>query len=476
MTYKLLLLTAVILTFQTTSFCQQIETTPLDWQNIKNSIESSKIVEPVKWGDFTIFSIKNINKFLYKVEISGRVFELRTPVPTELQTLFRLSPSELQKNTDNTNANNAVVQSTDVQSNIEKAFTTTPERGPGDNPTEFEKGLTELQTDFQKYTQNLKNFSSNLLTLKQNRNLLIAIAQKDLSQIDISDEVDKLNINVETSKTDYSTLKQSFLLMNEKLAFIKTKATTDPEKASIDAIVSNLKNVDDLIEEEGFLSLINDVDYLQGELKNPNNFIVNSPPVQMDGDIASFDVKITPSATRTLGPYRNPIEFKFDVPAKGGLKVDFSVGPTLSFGKNAKDQLYYLEKTSNSDMVTLKGRNNNNNISPGIGAFMHAYPRSGKFTSIGGMFGIGAGFQNTSTTNFNIYFGLTGVLGKTQRIMISSGVSYLRVERIKNDQFEEGIKYPVSEINIDNVTEKVYKPSFFFSISYNLTNRVEVVK
>lgn len=466
---KLILTTIFIFTIKV-SFSQQIEPKGLDWQNFQKSIPASEITEPVKWGNFTVFSITNINKFLYKVEISGRVFELQTPIPTELQALFRLSPSELLKNTNNTNAQKALAQSTDAQQNV-KALITSTKRVP----TEFEKALTDLQTSFQDYVEKIKKFSTNLLTLKQNRSSLIAIAQKDLSQKDISNEVDDLHINSEDAKKYYEDLKESFLLINEKLAIANTKATTNEEKKSLDPIATNLKNADDLIEEESFLSIINDIDYLKGELKNQNNFTVNSPPVQMDGDIANFDVKITPTSTRTLGPYRNPIEFKFDVPSKGGLKVDFSVGPTLSFGKNAKDQLYYLKETSSSDTVTLKQRSNNNKITPGIGAFMHAYPRSGKFTSIGGMFGIGAGFQNTSDLNFNLYFGLTSVLGKTQRIMISSGVSYLRVERIKNDQFEENTKYPVSEISIDDVTEKVYKPSFFLAVSFNLTNRIEVV-
>ncbi len=300
--------------------------------------------------------------------------------------------------------------------------------------------------------------------------------KKDLPPSDIYDQTNAIGFNPISIEQKYTDLKNNFTIANEKLAAAQAIATEDREKTALQTLLTSLKSADNIIKEDDLLTLVNDVDFLKTELLNPNNFVVNAPPVQMDGDLISYDVKITPSVTKTLGPYRNPIEFKFDVPATGGLKVDFSVGPALSFGKNSRDQFYYLESTTNTDSVLLKSRANNNIISPGLAAFLHAYSRGRKFVSTGGVFGIGAGFQNISDVNLSLYFGMTEVIGKTQKFMLSGGISLLRVERIKNDQFQENHKYLTSEIAIADVTEKVFRSSAFLSISYNLTSRTQVVK
>jgi hypothetical protein len=195
----------------------------------------------------------------------------------------------------------------------------------------------------------------------------------------------------------------------------------------------------------------------------------------MDGDLVSYEITITPTTTRAYAPYRNPMKFTFDVPAHGGTKVDFSVGPAVSFGKNAKDEKYYLEETSNPDEVKLKSRPNNNAITPSLAAFMHVYPRSAKWAAVGGLFGIGVGFQSTSEVNASLFVGITAVLGKQQKVMVGLGFSFLRVQRIKNDQYVAGHLCGFQK-NLNDVTEPVYKTSGFLSISYNLSSRKEIVR
>ena len=170
------------------------------------------------------------------------------------------------------------------------------------------------------------------------------------------------------------------------------------------------------------------------------------------------------------------MKFTFDVPAHGGIKVDFSVGQTVSFGNNARDEKYYLKDGASQTDVILTKRNNNNVITPSLGAFMHVYRRSPKWLALGGMFGVGVGFQSTSELNANLFAGATLVMGKQQKVMLGFGVSYLRVERIKNDEFKEGNVYQISKINLSDVTEKVYRNSVFFSLTYNLSNRTEITQ
>ena len=144
------------------------------------------------------------------------------------------------------------------------------------------------------------------------------------------------------------------------------------------------------------------------------------------------------------------------------------------FGKNSRDDIYFAEVSkTDPNISTLRKRANNNSISPGIAAMMHFGPRSGKDFRPALMFGVGAGFQNTSDVNLSLYFGGSLVFGKRERVMLSSGVSYLRVTRLKTEQYIVDQQYP-SPTNIADITEKIFKPSFFLALSYNLTNKLEI--
>src|SRR5690606_15372502 len=90
MTKKLLLIPSLLFTFM--AGAQE-----MNWKDgaIEPDTKNGAMVVP--YGEFTNFKIKDINLFLYSVVIEGKRIELETPVPTELQTLFRLSNDELQE-------------------------------------------------------------------------------------------------------------------------------------------------------------------------------------------------------------------------------------------------------------------------------------------------------------------------------------------------------------------------------------------
>lgn len=469
-------ITALLLHICIVSFTQ--EKRELNWQDFKNSVQNTDVVNSVKWGSLTVFQIKDINKFLYKVTIAGRSFELQTPMPSELQTLFRQTQSDRQKSETNAKAKEAVTQAeaaadkaNKLQENVRNDRVA---HGEAIDP--LEQALDEVKRKFQAYLAAVRQASMDILSLKRSRNQLISIAQKDMSFASIATEVSGVNWPISNIESNYTDVKDRYQETLLEVANAKSLAADDQSKLVIvTAIENNLKTAQTLIDEEALLSMVDDINYLYTELTNESNFTVVAPPVQMDGDIVSYEITVTPTATRSLAPYRNPMKFTFDVPAQGGTKVDFSVGPAVSFGKDAKDEKYYLEETPNSDEVILRRRANNNVIIPSLGAFMHVYRRSAKWAAIGGMFGIGVGFQSTSEVNANLFLGLTAVLGKQQKVMLSGGASYLKVDRIKSEQYVEGNNYDATKINLADVTERVYKPSGFISISYNLSNRTEIV-
>jgi hypothetical protein len=490
----------------------------LNWQDFMNSVKATEVAKPVNNGSFTIFQITDINKFLYKVEIEGKVFELQTPIPTELQTLFRLTPEQVAQRATDNKVKEAATIIEDDKNKMQTVKTKMDLKLLNVDNEKIEalsQTMAKLVKVCEEYYTKTSKLSEDVFGLKSLRNKLISIAQSDRPFSSITAMLNDLTIpDAEIVKQDYIALQQLYnkveATYNEALKKAeaakkdaqtslddanKTAKTAKTEEADILAkdaesllkatndYVSEIKQAsegveeaDKLISDEVLLSLLDEVDFLYKELGNKNNFNVVSPPVQMDGDMVSYNVNITPCVTRTIGPNKSPMQFKFDIPAKRGLKVDFSVGPTLSFSDNSKDDKYFLEEIvgSNPDSVKLKKLDNNNAVSPSLAAMMHIYSRGAKGFALGWLFGVGVGFQSTTQLNVNIYTGISLVAGKREKVMFNAGCSWLRVDRIKNKQFADGTNYAASKITLGDVTEKVFKPSFFFGISYNLTNKVEV--
>jgi hypothetical protein len=511
----------------------------LDWQKFSNSIGETKIVEPVQFGKFTVFQIDNINKFLYKVEMSGKSFELQTPIPSELQTLFRLSSADLEKTTNAKKAEEAVAEiggaippmketSDEVEKATVDAGTAVSEAEDeleekqrdardasegasvavaankaaadkkakdaikvlemansqleeakvlAENREELDAILKEIVKQCAEYLKLSKVVANEIFELKRIRNKLVTIAQLDESFGEINGRIPEAGSPSPGIKDNYFHLKELYQRLEslyESAAVAAEAANASKvQKDRIEKSSGKIEKADELIDEEALLGLLNDVDFLLAELTNKNNFIAVAPPVQMDGDFVNYTVSITPTPTRALAAHRSPMEFQFDVPTRGGLKVDFSVGPVVSFGKGSSDFKYYSEPDATSGKFKLKRLDNRNDISPSLAALMHFYPRTGRNAAFGGLFGVGAGFQTISDVNLSLFTGVTYVLGKKQKIMINGGLSYLRVDRLKTDQYSVGGIYEEASVRLEDVTEKVFKASPFLSITYNLANRVE---
>jgi hypothetical protein len=455
------------------SFSQEINWEEFDKIKIKIVNEDGTTEKTVRSGDFCSFKIKNINKFLYRITISGKKIDLETPVPTELQALFRLSPSQLAGSASNKKVEEAI-SSTNVEKqkiSLLKGLRKTTRKNFNSNQ-DFQSALNDLIDKCDAYIRKAKEISNTIFELKLLKVKLVVMAQKDISAAQMKTEIATINIPSTDPSTNYIQLLNLYADLQTAYKFVLDKAVNE-EKVEVKMVFDKIEKAFVTIDEEQLLLQYSDVIYLYGELQNDKNFIAIAPPVQADGDFINYKVTIDPAYTSALGAHKNPVAFDFDVPVKCGWKVDFSVGPVFSFGNGAKDEKYFLENSITENKSILKKRENNNNISPGIAAMMHFYRRSGTEVSWGGLLGAGAGFQNIDDAEVSFYTGLSLVLGKKQKIMINGGISFLSVERLKTEQYETDKEYLTSGINLVDVTEKVFKGSFFLSLSYNLTNRVE---
>jgi hypothetical protein len=473
-------------------------------------------IKPQLTGGFAILKIINVNTFRWKVEIEGRSINYITPIPSELQTIFRLPDQSI-----NIQKAEKGIQSVQEADNLMQSLSTKINQ---DNVTSdsFKEAMTDLVAACKEYVEiaqeiaNIKFVRAELINLsKQKWESYSAMDEKrpaSLSYSDMKGTYEKFSKYYAEAEVKYyksreeaaNNLKEVKLskpdpvskpselgesanrgqaeayrkAQNDYEEYLKTKNKYDDreEEANqhikdINKAIEKIHNGHDNIYEDNFLKLVQDVIVLQDAMENPTYFEVVSPPIQIDGDYVDFNIKTTPTKMNDLMPYDFGKTFPVEIPAKGGLKVDFSVGPTFSFGNNARDDKYYFTPGKDS---TLQKLNNNNAISPGIAAMMHFYGRRGKNVNYGGLFGLGAGFQTVQDPNLSFYLGGSIIFGKREKLMLNAGVSYLSVDRLKTNQFVEGKQYNTSKVNIADLTEKTILPSFFFGISYNLTNRIEV--
>lgn len=448
---------------------------------------------PVMDGEFLVFKVTNINTFRYKVSITGKNYDYATAIPSELQTLFRISNNTLEK---------GIQETENVVGELEgalDAMNTIADEASGNsamaNMDAVFPDLVGICEDYQAQIKLLAKYKYDRLELvklskmswKNHSRLLTAINTRVNIPDNEIDNFDEFYSDLfglyEKAENQY----ESAIDAAEKDIAVATTAGNmalvtsltkkrDKIQEKLDGILENWE----LVEEDDIVKLLQDLSILSSALKDPSNFTVASAPIQADGDYINFAIKIEPSQVSDLLPYETSYEFPVSVKTKGGWRADFSVGPTLSIGKASRDLSFFLEKSVLTDsegiptqidsVGVLRERDAKDSARPGIAAMIHAYRRSGKSANWGWMLGVGAGFQSIEDPDVALYTGPTVVTGKREKFMFSFGASLHRVARL-NEEFSLGTSYPVDEVNTEDLTTRIFKPSVFISLSYSLATR-----
>lgn len=303
----------------------------------------------VEYGAFTSFKIDDINLFLYSVTIAGNRIDLETPIPTELQTLFRLPSTQLAA-TGSVEEVKTAIAATETEArrvtiltegvkreNAEaKLFNKNKNRNQSLKSVnaELESALTNFDDKTKDFLAKANIVSTNIEEIKLARIKLVNLAQKDITFSQMTAAVQGV-----TQPANPSQNYQNLLTANKALqAAYDAMAATGEDVTELDKAMEKAKKALKVIQDENPATLYADVDFLSTELANKKNFTAIAPPVQGDGDFVNYNVAVTPSRTNTLGAYKSPVNFDFDIPVRGGWKTDFSVGPTFSFGSGAKDE------------------------------------------------------------------------------------------------------------------------------------------
>ncbi|MEZ4935601.1 MAG: hypothetical protein R2788_26125 [Saprospiraceae bacterium] len=178
-----------------------------------------------------------------------------------------------------------------------------------------------------------------------------------------------------------------------------------------------------------------------------------------DGDHTLIKVRLLPKDSTGRTDPQAAVEFPpLKIPVFGGLKINTSIG--LSFGKFFDQPYSYFVKDS------LIARQEMDQFTPMLTSFFHFYPQSNGQVSVGGSFGIGLPIAgNDGQQSISFFLGPSLIIGKGERIVVSTGLMGGRKEKLANaylvgDSFSS---------EIDNVpTYSRYEMGFYFGLSFNL--------
>lgn len=172
-------------------------------------------------------------------------------------------------------------------------------------------------------------------------------------------------------------------------------------------------------------------------------------------DVHTLSIKLIPTDSARIGGATTRKLNAIRVPVYGGLKVNASVG--LSFaGFFERPQDYFVQNG-------LIVGDDLDPFLPIVTSFVHFYPQSKRTVSVGGSFGLGVGIGGDNAGLQNYFFGPSLIMGKGQRIVLSSGLMGGKVERLSQG-LQIGDAYDQTVIP----TKSIYELGFFLGISFNI--------
>lgn len=464
-----------------------------------------KNIKPRRYGTFVTLRIDNINTFKYKVTIEGEDIEYTTPIPSELQTIFRIQD---RYSTEDKGSLMEAVGNTTAAADKMVAHSSVVKALPNTTATAAAK---KDMTDLVKVCNSIKQPTKDIAEIQYNRMELISLSKQkweDYSALSaqvaaiVPPSRDKMKRDYMSYIDKYRKVEDAYekairstelFIEEDSIGVLRTagvpvggvpttaqiqaakNAADKQRKSLLNPILKAYKNIEEAYETleydgDEYLQLIEDVLTLYTALNNKKNFEVLSAPIQLDTDFASFKIEVVPMKSNALLPIEHSKTADFKIGTRGGWKADFSVGATLAFGPGMKDSLYSLEPDAASGTSFLRAGSNNNVARPGLAAMMHFYPRTGKPMAFGGMFGVGADFKAIDDPDISLFLGGSLVLGIREKIMISGGVSFQRVIRNKSN-FVVDQAYNTNDISLDQIEQRAFIAAPFIAVSYNLTTR-----
>lgn len=409
--------------------------------------------------EFITVEVLNLNRARYTVEIKAKSIEFQTEIPENLKKLFMIKETEEEKGKEKAEA------AAQAMISIEKDLASVLSRSPDKNNVQLKSEVGDLIRACQDYlTAANKVFDAirlrnELIMLSKSPGVSFVELQRRLVEAQSKEKLEK-------AIADYNEFERLYAEAYIKYEGAENYASDKDVKEKTKTASEKLEEGHEILKKE-YREALTDATGLYAQLKDAGNFIVVSNPFQVDGDADQIELTVTIKEKES----GEEVSYPIIIPITSGLKTTFSVGPVLSLGKGSKNEKYYLTEPGSDSKVGLRALQNRHAINPTLAGMMHFYKRNCKKIAFGGAFGLGAGFETISDIDLSFLLGGSMILGKEKLVILSLGVSFLKVDRLKKDQFNTTTQYEKSVVNLDSVTEKVFRPSLGFAISYNMARR-----
>lgn len=451
-----------------------------------------------------VFKIKNINRLAYKVVIESKDSSIATSeIPEKLDFLSKKDLTDAKKDLTDakpapvTEKSNDVLKANDflkkpdikILSNIQNKISDNIVREKNDSLRNTVTRVTNYPalTEHLRFQQNLTNTYLQIINEYNKINdLLNSYSYVDITindplltncdyyrekyqkkivgiknSIDSSNSVhNELNSLVERFKTEYTDLKLNYQLATEFNDGGIMKLTH-----SADEQFKEVENLEKLIQKLDLKKIKSQLEQATRLLDNPSIFEYTSSPIQAINDIIIFEVDIQ-KKEKVGALLFDERKFKHHEFTKHGIRLDASLGLAASFFPNAKK---YELQFNNSEQLRI-AEISNNYYSPSIVGFFTTSYRTATHYTVGLSLGLGIGATDGKIVLDNVYVGPSLIVGKYERMSITSGVTFKNIPKL-NNSFKNNDIVPNS-YKPENITTVSYQPGVFIAIHYNLTKGV----
>jgi hypothetical protein len=245
------------------------------------------------------------------------------------------------------------------------------------------------------------------------------------------------------------------------LKFDKITATFE-NKYFEDEMAKTKVIIDKLTESENRIKIFTEaqagIDLYHEIIKSKFQVTIISKNVYDDG--AEIKPQLKDSKGKVMYEYR-----EFKVNTYGNWKVNGSAGYFLNF---ISDDNYTLRKKIETDSNSKTGvsESSSNTLKHSLGGLLHAYYNfEGNIDA-----GFSVGLSINDNANAGFYFGLSAFVTESNRLVLTSGISFNKVKRLNasNLLYESGEYDFTNESDTEIKYDEVYKPAFFIGITYNL--------
>lgn len=393
----------------------------------------------VKAGRTVTYQLTNVNTFAQKVRVDGHTVMITTDMPAELATLFRIN-NEAEKKLDNTQ--DQVDKMVDVQKDA-----AAPVSGAAKKLVD---SCTVYYQEAAKIRDALDSLKQLISIMADRRFYNATLMRTELDRIGISDKsINAMRLNFMAFQNAYNRVYAQY----GKAALVASKEKDKENEAKIDNAQEQVEK-DYLTLEALYKETLTKIDNIYHNAVDPANYTVASTPIKVGSNVDAL------AFTMQVGD----VSFTDTLRVTRSWKIDYSVGLIAKF---ISDEKYFFDANQ-----TLQQRDKVgifNTITPGIAPMLHVHRRRSDDITWGGMFGINADFKELTDINLGFLAGGFVMLGQAQKAIISGGLSYSNVNRLKAGEYSVGTVY--KDVKIEDVTERVLRPSFFLSLSIAIPKR-----